>query len=154
MTSIKHTGIFNIEFLHFLSSVSETRCGFIKTSCTWSRTAAAYKSFRTNSVLKNVNTRRTKSDSPTDIEVTVLFEQDISDVSAVKPQVVLDISGSCCYGSSFPLLLVISGKTHLEVVQGTARHKALQLLSGKRTKYAETNLNTSGRCESNFPDFS
>lgn len=32
---------------------------------------------------------------PADIEVTVLFEQDVSDVLAVKQQIVLDISGTC-----------------------------------------------------------
>lgn len=32
---------------------------------------------------------------PADIEVTILFEQDVSDVLAVKQQIVLDISGTC-----------------------------------------------------------
>lgn len=32
---------------------------------------------------------------PADIEVTVLFEHDVSDVLAVKQQIVLDISGTC-----------------------------------------------------------
>ena len=70
---------------------------------------------------------------PTNIEATVLFEQDIGNLRAVPQQVVLDISGPSCWGGGLLrlLLLVISGETHLEVTQGTAGHKALQLLSGK-----------------------
>lgn len=71
-----------------------------------------------------------KSVLPTNVEATVLFEQDFGDLLAVKQQVVLDVSGSSCWGST--LLHLISGETHLKVAQGTAGHKALQLLSGKR----------------------
>lgn len=92
---------------------------------------------------------------PADIEVAVLFEQDVSDVLAVKQQVVLHVSGSCCCGGvgGLPLLLlflVISGEAHLELAQRTAGHKALQLLSGTRRRIAETHPNILGHCKSNF----
>lgn len=71
---------------------------------------------------------------PADIEATVLFQQDVSDVLAIKQQVVLHISAWCCRvdGLLCLLLLVVSGKTNLEVAQSTAGHKALQLLSGQK----------------------
>lgn len=68
---------------------------------------------------------------PADIEATVPFQQDVSDVLAIKQQVVLHISAWCCRVDGL-LLLVVSGETNLEVAQSTAGHKALQLLSGQR----------------------
>ncbi len=65
---------------------------------------------------------------PAHIDEAVLFEQDVSDVSAVQQQVVLDVSWRA--GGLLPL--VVSGETHLEVAQSTAGHKALQLLSERR----------------------
>lgn len=55
---------------------------------------------------------------------------------AVKQQVVLDVSGSSDRSGNlllllFLLLLVVSGETHLEVVEDAAGHKALQILPGK-----------------------
>lgn len=69
---------------------------------------------------------------PADIEVTVLFEQDVSDVLAVKQQIVLDISGTCGWGGGVLVLPVVPGETHHEVVQDTSGHKALEFLSGTR----------------------
>lgn len=66
---------------------------------------------------------------PADIKVTVLFEQDVSDVLAVKQQIVLDISGTCGWGGG---VLVLPGETHHEVAQDTSGHKALEFLSGTR----------------------
>lgn len=64
---------------------------------------------------------------PTDVEATVLFEQDVGDALAVTQQVVLDVSALWFRAD---VLRDVSGETNLEVAQSTAGHKALQLLSG------------------------
>lgn len=64
---------------------------------------------------------------PTDVEATVLFEQDVGDALAVTQQVVLDVSALWFRAD---VLRDVSGETNLEVAQSTVGHKALQLLSG------------------------
>lgn len=64
---------------------------------------------------------------------------------AVEPQVVVDVSASCCRlgGLLCLLLLIVSGETHLEVAQSSAGHKALQLLSGQKRRIAIRHIQTS-----------
>lgn len=64
---------------------------------------------------------------PTDVEATIVFEQDVGDALAVTQQVVLDVSALWFRAD---VLRDVSGETNLEVAQSTAGHKALQLLSG------------------------
>lgn len=62
---------------------------------------------------------------------------------AVKAQVVVNVSASCCrVGGLLCLLLNVSGETHLEVAQSTAGHKALQLLSGQKKRIALRHIQT------------
>lgn len=69
---------------------------------------------------------------PADVDVAVLSEQDVDNLSGVQQQIVLNVSGLSCGGDSLLTPPVVSGETYFEVGQGAARHQVLQLLSGTR----------------------
>lgn len=73
---------------------------------------------------------RSVSVLPADIDVAVLSEQDVGDLSAAEQQIVLDVSGLCCWGRFLLILPIFSGETHFQVIQGATGHKVLQFLSG------------------------
>lgn len=72
---------------------------------------------------------RLASVSPADVDASLLFEQDVGDVSAVELQLVLNISAGPV--RPIPILRIISGEGQLEVAQGAAGDEALQLLPGQ-----------------------
>lgn len=68
--------------------------------------------------------------SPADIEIALLFEQDAGDLFGIQEQVVLDISGAGLWQG---LRGGVSGEADSQVGQGAVGHKLLQLLSEDTT---------------------
>lgn len=67
--------------------------------------------------------------SPADVDAAIPPQQDVGDVPATTQQSMLDVSARR-RGASVLRRRSISGEANLEVVQHSAGHKALQLLSG------------------------
>ena len=71
-------------------------------------------------------------DSPADIEVALLLEQDVGDLFGMKEHVVLDVSGAWL-GLGMGPLGDVSGEADFQVGQGAVPHKPLQLLPEEGT---------------------